>query len=302
MFHHFHNENHNKSQGSIDKEQFAEMIFFLRKKNNLLNADEYLWKLKKNRLGNEDICLTFDDALLCQSDVALPILSSENISAFFFVYSSPLMGKPDLLEVYRFFRNEKFRNVDEFYSAFFDFVERNHTSEIDVAKLKYQKNTYLSAFPFYTENDKWFRFLRDETLGSEIYAEVMRSLMLKHNFSQKEVLTKLWMNNSHVKTLHDNGHFVGLHSHNHPTTMHKLSVEKQKVEYDTNFQHLTAIIGQKPISMSHPCGNYNEVTIEILKKLGIEIGFRSSLSVPHAKSNLEIPRQDHANVLTEMEK
>jgi hypothetical protein len=212
------------------------------------------------------------------------------------------MGEPDLLEVYRFFRHENFKNVDEFYSTFFDFVEENRSSEIAVAKLKYQKNIYLSAYPFYTENDKWFRFLRDEILGKDIYSDAMKSLMLKHNFSPKEVLKKLWMNNSHVKTLHNNGHFVGLHSHSHPTTMHKLSIEKQHIEYETNFEHLTATIGQKPISMSHPCGNYNEITIAILKKLGIEIGFRSSLSVPYAKSSLEIPRQDHVNVLTEMEK
>ena len=32
---------------------------------------------------------------------------------------------------------------------------------------------------------------------------------------------------------------------------------------------------EKIISMSHPCGSYNNNTFDILKKLGIEIGFNA---------------------------
>ena len=49
--------------------------------------------------------------------------------------------------------------------------------------------------------------------------------------------------------------------------------------------------------MSHPLGNYNDDTLKILKKLGINIGFRSSLSPSYIKSALEIPREDHANII-----
>jgi len=34
--------------------------------------------------------------------------------------------------------------------------------------------------------------------------------------------------------------------------------------------------------------------------MGIQIGFRSSMSVKEIKSPLEIPRKDHSNVLREM--
>ena len=42
--------------------------------------------------------------------------------------------------------------------------------------------------------------------------------------------------------------------------------------------------------MSHPCGDYNSDTLSILKDLGIQIGFRSSLEPNEIKSKYEIPR------------
>ena len=52
--------------------------------------------------------------------------------------------------------------------------------------------------------------------------------------------------------------------------------------------------------MSHPCGDYNEITLEILKSMEIDIGFRSNMSIKEMRSPLEIPREDHANVFKEM--
>jgi peptidoglycan/xylan/chitin deacetylase (PgdA/CDA1 family) len=302
MFHHFHGKNHNESQGSIDANQFSEVIYYLRKNKNLLNADEYIWRLDKKILTDKDICLTFDDALLCQSDIALPILNSEKISAFFFIYSSPLIGKPDFLEIYRFFRNECFGSVDDFYLAFFEYLVNNYHDKYKKAQLEFEKINYLEGFSFYSFNDKWFRYLRDQLLGPELYSDVMGLLMEQYSFVYTEVLTKLWMSSSDVTALDRDGHIVGLHSHNHPTTIHKLTAEQQTNEYETNFDYLRSIIKKKPISMSHPCGNYNEATLNVLRKLGIQIGFRSSLSIPFAQSSLEIPRHDHVNVIAEMNK
>ena len=52
--------------------------------------------------------------------------------------------------------------------------------------------------------------------------------------------------------------------------------------------------------MAHPCGDYNLETLSLLKEMGMQIGFRSNMSVKEVKSPLEIPRQDHANIMNEM--
>ena len=91
MFHHFHNKKHLRCQGSIDAAIFEDMLVYLQNKFCLINANDYLEKALNNNLDENHICLTFDDSLLCQYDIALPILNKKNISAFFlFIHQSLL--------------------------------------------------------------------------------------------------------------------------------------------------------------------------------------------------------------------
>ena len=59
--------------------------------------------------------------------------------------------------------------------------------------------------------------------------------------------------------------------------------------------------------MSHPCGSYNRDTLQILKELGIELGFKQIMTIEPEKgmkkvnnSFLEIARQDHADIFKRM--
>ena len=75
---------------------------------------------------------------------------------------------------------------------------------------------------------------------------------------------------------------------------------EQQLEYQRNYEHLSELISKPIDAMSHPCGDYNDITLNILKEMNIGIGFRSNMSVKEILSPLEIPREDHANVLREM--
>ena len=103
------------------------------------------------------------------------------------------------------------------------------------------------------------------------------------------------------------GHLVGLHTHNHPTRLEKFNFDDQKREYEKNLTLISKILN-KPKNeikyMSHPCGSYNSDTLEILKEIGIDLGFKQVMSIEKEKgmkkinnSNLEIARQDHAEIL-----
>ena len=119
MFHHFHDEGiHTRSQGSISKDEFYKLIKFIGREK-ILNSEEFFNRFKENKLKEKDLCLTFDDSLGCQYDIALPVLEELNIKSFFFVNSSVFTENPDLLEVNRYFRKNYFKNVNEFYDNFF---------------------------------------------------------------------------------------------------------------------------------------------------------------------------------------
>ena len=59
--------------------------------------------------------------------------------------------------------------------------------------------------------------------------------------------------------------------------------------------------------MSHPCGSYDKNTLKILKKLGIELGFRDLMTIDAEKgmnkvnnSFVEIARENHATIYKKM--
>lgn len=301
MFHHFHDDTHVPVQGSLSAREFGEMLDWLSARYNMLGAREYLNAFEAGRLSDRDICLTFDDALLCQWDIAVPVLNARGLGAYFFVYSSVFTGQPDLLEVFRYFRTSQFKDIDEFYAKFFERAQLEDKAAYRAARETYLTLDYLSAFPFYSEADKWFRYLRDQLLGPEAYRRLMFALMDEAGYDIEEASSRLWMKDEHLKALHDGGHLVGLHSHTHPTQMSRLPAPVQADEYGRNLKHLEGVLGAGSIvSMSHPCGDYNDDTLSLLNGMGVRIGFRSSLSVPEIKSPLEIPRDDHANIYRAM--
>ena len=299
MFHHFHDETiHAKGQGSISAEDLELIIVSARKSLNLLNASEYTRKAKAGILSPSDITFTFDDALKCQYDIAAPVLKKHDVKAFFFVYSNIFGNEPNSLEYYRDFRNTFFSNIDSFYEKFF----KEFREKCPSLNKKYEEHypeDYLSPYPIYTESDRRFRFARDKILGNELYSDILDTMMEKAGYVKSDRRSTLFMTERNIASLHMEGHSIGLHSESHPMQMHLLDESTQKSEYQKNHRFLKKITGVNPDSMSHPCGNYNSSTLSVLNNLGISVGFRSNVD-PQPMSNVEIPRQDHANVIREI--
>ena len=308
MFHYFHDEGiHTKGQGSIDKDDFHKMINFIGR-NNILDADVFFEKSKNNKLKNNEVCLTFDDGIKCQIDVALPVLEELKIKSFFFVYTSVFSGKPDNLEIFRYFRMNYFKNVDEFYNNFYEVLNKDLKSFFEKKSVIIKESKI--KFPIYSISDIKFRLVRDVFLTKVQYEDTMFSMFKEKQFNYNEYSKKLFFQKNDLQTLDNLGHIVGLHSHNHPTLIEKLSYDEQKNEYEKNLSLISSIL-DKPKNeikcMSHPCGSYNADTLEILKELGIELGFKQIMAIEKEKgmkkinnSFLEIARQDHADIFKRM--
>ena len=304
MFHHFHDDGlHTKGQGSISKDDFYKLIKFIGRKN-ILDADMFFEKFKDDKLKENEVCFTFDDAIKCQIDVALPVLEDLKIKSFFFVYTSMFEGRPDNLEVFRYFRMNFFDNVDEFYNNFYKVLDKDLRNFFDTNNEKI-KSTKVK-FPHYSIEDIKFRLVRDLFLTKSHYEETMFLMMKEKQFHFKKFYTRLFFNSNDLKKLNSLGHLVGLHSHNHPTLLEKLNYDEQKIEYLNCISTISKILNKSVNDikwMSHPCGSYNNNTFEILKELGIELGFKQIMTIETEKgmkkinnSFLEIARQDHAEI------
>jgi len=308
MFHHFHdNKIHLPGQGSISKDDFYKIINFIGK-NNILNAEDFFHRYKEKKLSVTNVCLTFDDSLKCQYDVALPILHEMNIKAFFFVYTSIFTKDFDMLEIYRHFRLNFYKNVDDFYNEFFDVSIKIYSINL---KKFFTVNKKLvekvkKDYPYYSYNDVKFRLLRDNMINKEQYSKIMLMLFEKKKFNYNLIIKDLFLNKNDIKKLSDSGHSIGLHSHSHPNKIENLNYNNQLDEYKKNLDIISEILNKKRIvSMSHPCGSYDENTLNILKQLNIEIGFRDNMSVKTQKnkinnSQFELAREDHSNIIKMM--
>jgi peptidoglycan/xylan/chitin deacetylase (PgdA/CDA1 family) len=300
MFHHFHNDQHLPSQGSLSSNDFSLMIDWLADRYSLLSASDYLYKLGRGTLADDDIALSFDDALLCQYEIAVPILAERKINAFFFIYSSIFSGNPGSIETFRYFRTNFFSSIDDFYEQFFLKVDQLLGKDEPRVVREYKKLNYLIEYPFYTENDKFFRYLRDQVLGPERYQEITRSLMRDKNFTEDLAKNRYWISEKNIKEISGQGHVIGLHSFSHPTKISALSYREQYIEYNKNFEHLRNLVTDNIMSMAHPCGDFNEDTLRVLKELGIKVGFGSKSENIKFEGNLNLPRNDPANILREM--
>ena len=308
MFHHFHDDGiHTKGQGSISKDDFYKLIKFIGKKN-ILDADIFFEKFKKNNLKKNEVCLTFDDGIKSQIDVALPALEDLKIKSFFFVPTSIFEDKPDNVEVFRYFRMNYFKDINDFYINFYkalnkylnNFFKQNQT-KIKDAKIK---------FPHYSIEDIKFRLVRNILLKKTDYEKTMFLMMYEKKFEPKKFYSNLFFNSEDLKNLNKLGHLVGSHSHNHPRFLETLSYEEQKQEYKQSISNISKIL-DKPQDeikwMSHPYGNYDNNSLQILKELGIELGFKQIMTIEPEKgmkkinnSFLEIARQDHSAIVKRM--
>ena len=300
MFHHFHGNGHPTRQGSLSAEQFRDMIDWLGGRYTLISATEFRTRALADRLDPDDVCLSFDDALKCQIDVAVPVLENAGLDAFFFVYSSAFTGGGDNLELFSLFRSVAFVDIDAFYDAFFAMAAQQDDTIVARAAEVCDAG-YLSTSPFYSRNDKIFRYMRDFLLSPETYDAINFHLMEDRGFDWSKARSNLWMSRAELHGLAGAGHVIGLHSHSHPTKMSKLTPAEQDGEYRQNRAFLAGILPDAALDcMSHPCGDYNADTLSVLDGLGVKIGFRCNVAEGAARSRLEIPREDHANTYREM--
>lgn len=295
MFHHFHNETHPRGQGSISASQLDDLLVILKKTHNILDPVDWLDKSLSQSLGKRDICITLDDNLKCQLEIAGPVFKQHEISAFWFVYSSTLEGKPEYLEVFRFFRSKYYDDFDSFFEGFMQILwESDYDHMVYEALKSFEPSEYLKPFPFYSTNDRIFRYLRDHVLTTSQYNDLMLSMINQHQINIKSISENLWNTQEDLKELSNSGHYIGLHSHSHPTNLRALTEDEQEQEYTKNINTLNSFLSRPIQAMSHPCNSYNSNTLSILKNLGIRLGFRSNMEPIDNRSNLECPRIDHS--------
>jgi len=303
VFHYFHNNQHIPCQGSLSQTELMNVLEYIEKYYDVITPKEFIECVVNNYVFEEDekVCLCFNCGLKSQEDIALPVLSKLSLKAFWMLNTKIFDGESTNVETYHHFRFYKYINVNDFYCDFFDEVEellakKNNSLSKIRASLLFQN--YLGWSNYYTESDKLYKFLRDNIIVED-FEIIMSKLMQRKNYNPSEHAHHLWISKEKIAQILQEDHVVGLHTHSHPYKVDALSKKEQFNEYVENKTILEKITGEKIVSMSHPCNNYNEDTLNILRELGIIIGFRSDFGFD-VKSNLELSSKDVSEIVKEM--
>ena len=299
MFHHFHGNGHpSDKQGSLSSEDF-EFQLLTSGIEKVLAPHDWLDRLSQNKLESGHRCLTFDDGLRSQADVALPILKKHGLKAFWFVYSAPFEGIMPLEEPFRRFRTQCYSSIHQYYREFFSQAELLFPHALEEGEYQVFREGYQKRFSFYSEKDIRYRYFRDYLLDPSRYQALVLSIIHAKGLTIEDLARDLWLTNDHLAMLHREGHVLGLHSYDHPMRMADLSQDEQRSQYGKNYDHLRRICG-RPVAMAHPCGSYNDFTLQILRELQVVCGFGSSMHLPPNRllppGPLEIPRKDSADL------
>lgn len=294
MFHHFHGSGHEPVQGSLSETDLGRLLDGIGS-GRILPAREFLERSEAGDLPDDAICLTFDDTLRSQYDVAAPVLKERGLTAFFFVYTCVLDGGVGQFELHRQFRNRFFAGAGEFNREFLGAIARGpHAARCAAALRDFDPAKYLQQYEFYSDDDRRFRFLRDDVLGAGPTADVTDALMAARGVTPQRLADGLWLRPTEVRELFDTGHLIGLHSHTHPLRMAELPPVQQEREFEMNLDRLEGLLRERQRSMSHPSNSYGPETLDILKRLGVTLGFRSDMAL--GLGRLEQPRQDHTGL------
>jgi len=296
MFHHFHkNDKEKYVKNSITSKEFERILKFIGIQN-ILSAETWAYKAINNNLKKNEVCITFDDALKSQYEIALPILRKYKIKCFWFIFSSIFFGKKDPNEIHKFFYTKYFKNFKLFFENFKKVIKTLKRGDLILKIIEQKKaKNYMSKLKIYSKEERIYKFLRDEILTKKEITKIYDKLFKKFQFDEQKITKRLWISKKDLKKIIKEKHVIGLHSYSHPSNIASKSYKNQLREYTKNFFDLKKIYKKEIISASYPFGSYNSNSIKVLKKLNIKLCFSSLSNINF--NHMAIPRIDHAKIL-----
>jgi len=305
MFHRFSNsKKNNYIPGTLIKKDLEDIIKYVGR-NRILTPQEWLDRLAKNKLSKDNLCITFDDGLKSQYNIALPVLNKYKIKAFWFIPTGSFSKIYDKNEIFTYLIFTKFKKFQIFFKKFLNYTKIDK-SLLQSKKFKSFFKKYSKKYKYYSESEIQYRFIKFFMFKKKKFETIMTKFFLNNKINIKKYEQNTWMKKNDIINLSKNSHIIGMHSFSHPYRMSDISKFDQKKEYKKNYKDLKLICKKNILSMSHPMNSYNNYTLKLLNKMGVICGFKAD-SKFNTKSkkfyeHLEIPREDASFILKKIKK
>jgi peptidoglycan/xylan/chitin deacetylase (PgdA/CDA1 family) len=262
---------------AVGIENFEQQLQVLKKSYNVLPLPVIVQQLQKGRLRHRCLAITFDDGYIDNFTIAKPLLEGYQLPATFFITS---------------------RNIGLQKEFWWDDLEQLilQTEKLP-GELSFQFNENdfyfnLSGETILTDElrqkHKGFTAYEPVSLRTRLYVELWKLFTPLEQQQQEQLLQQIrtWarglevvrpgycsMSSEAIGQLASNQLFtIGGHTNSHPALAYH-SGEVQCQEIFSNKLFLETITGTPVNLFAYPSGNYNDVTIETLKRTGYSAAF-----------------------------
>ncbi len=299
MYHYVRDKKENLYQNLniLSAEEFEKQITYLKYNYHLLEPSEVYEYYNRNiNFKSNDCFLTFDDGYVDHYKYVSPILLKHNIRAFFFPPVVSTIAK-DVLIVNKIHHILACKNDP---LSLYNEIEKKF-NEMEL-KIKYGNFHQFCQNLDHRSGNRY-----DENYSAIIKRLLQRDLRLEDrtsicNYLFKKYVTtdtssfarELYMDTDQLKELKSYGHEIGSHGFSH-TWYSTLNEKEQKkdVQKSVEFLHSNDLIG-KNWSICYPYGDFNKITIKILKDMNCSLGFTRVIPNNDGgyRTKLTIPRWD----------
>jgi peptidoglycan/xylan/chitin deacetylase (PgdA/CDA1 family) len=223
--------------------------------------------------------LTFDDGFKQHYNNVYPVLKDYGIQASFFVPTMALeTGIIPTVEKQRLLQYNLFSEYQEFLGCFCrqsrNYMKSNKRQEHFYPEPENIENSasYLKEYSFYSNEERFFRKLRNEYLSIKEFTGIIDIMFGKFYNDDKQFIDEYYMSISDLKDMNKNGMIIGGHSYSHPF-LNKIPVSEMQIEIDKSIKYLRNTVANDINSFAYPYGAFDDNIVEHLKNIKIDYAF-----------------------------
>ena len=283
-----------------DVRLFKEQVLFLKKHYNFVTVEQVLDSYyNQTVLPEKAVLLTFDDAYKDHFEYAFPILEHEHVQGAFY---PPVKAVTEhtVLDVNKIHFILASTPADKFDKLL---------NEIKLQLDKYKEEFQLESYNYYFEklavanrfDPKEVIFVKrllQVELKEELRKKITDDIFVKVvGIDESAFSRELYMSIDQIKCMVDCGMHIGSHGYDH-YWLSSLPKEMQEFEIAKSIEFIDMVGGDSNNwTICYPYGDYNQDTIDLLKKHGCKMGLTTDVNVANISDKnsdaiFKLPRLD----------
>ena len=208
------------------------------------------------KYNKTDLTITFDHGTADHIEHVAPELEIRGLKGTFFI----LTMAPEELQVPLV---DKQRHLESLYRLD---LAKMLCLELGISYKPAEAKNYLSMYKFYSIEERYLRYLRDEKISPTDYQAFIDDFFVKTFGDEEKFTLKEYLNWEQIIDLHRRGHIIGSHSHYHVG---------DKNDFAKSINIIEEKINEEVTCVSYPNG-VKKLSDDDLIKLHIKTAYISS--------------------------